>query len=73
MKTIDFKKLIVQNMNNYMNKCPTRNHQVCYTITQSRYSSREVGSDTDNVLSGSLSLEECIQRDVSENLFSDIS
>ena len=39
-------------------------------ITQSKYSSREVGSDTDNVLSGILDLEECIQRDVSEDLFS---
>ena len=28
-------------------------------ITQSKYSSREVGSDTDNVLSGILHLEEC--------------
>ena len=42
-------------------------------ITQSKYSSREVGSDTDNVLSGILDLEECIQRDVSEDLFSDVS
>ena len=42
-------------------------------ITQSKYSSREVGSDTDNALSGILDLEECIQRDVSEDLFSDIS
>ena len=33
-------------------------------ITQSKYSSREVGSDTDNVLSSILDLEECIQRDV---------
>ena len=41
-------------------------------ITQSKYSSREVGSDTDNVLSGTLDLEECIQQDVSEDLFSDI-
>ena len=38
-------------------------------ITQSEYSSREVGSDMDNVLSGILDLEECIQRDVSEDLF----
>ena len=38
-------------------------------ITQSKYSSREVGSDTDNVLSGILDLEECIQRDVSEDPF----
>ena len=30
-------------------------------ITQSKYSSREVGSDTDNVLRGILDLEECIQ------------
>ena len=42
-------------------------------ITQTKYSSREVGIDTDNVLSGILDLEECIQRDVSEDLFSDIS
>ena len=42
-------------------------------ITQSKYSSREVGSDTDNVLSGILDLVECIERDVSEDLFSDIS
>ena len=28
-----------------------------------------MGSDTDNVLSGILDLEECIQRDVSEDLF----
>ena len=42
-------------------------------ITKSKYSSREVGSDTDNVLSGILDLEKCIQRDVSEDLFSDIS
>ena len=42
-------------------------------ITQSKYSSREVGSDADNVLSGILDLEKCIQRDVSEDLFSDIS
>ena len=42
-------------------------------ITQSKHSSREVGSDTDNALSDILVLEECIQRDVSENLFSDIS
>ena len=42
-------------------------------ITQSKYSSREVGSDTDNVLSGIFDLEECIQRDMSEDLFSDIS
>ena len=42
-------------------------------ITQSMYSSREVGGDTDNVLSGILDLEECIQRDVSEDLFSNIS
>ena len=42
-------------------------------ITQSKYSSRDVGSDTDNLLSGILDLEECIQRDVSEDLFSDIS
>ena len=38
-----------------------------------RASSREVGGDTDNVLSGILDLEKCIQRDVSEDLFSDIS
>ena len=42
-------------------------------ITKSKYSSREVRSDTDNVLSGILDLEKCIQRDVSEDLFSDIS
>ena len=42
-------------------------------ITQSKYSNREVGSNTDNILSGILDLEECIQRDVSEDLFSDIS
>ena len=42
-------------------------------ITQSKYRSREVGIDTDNVLSCILDLEECIQRDVSEDLFSDIS
>ena len=42
-------------------------------ITQSKHSSREVGSDTDNVLRGILDVEECIQRDVSEDLFSDIS
>ena len=41
--------------------------------SQSKYSSREVGSDTDNVLSGILDVEECFQRDVSEDLFSDIS
>ena len=41
-------------------------------ITQSKYSSREVGSDTDNVLSGILDQEECIQQYVSEDLFSDI-
>ena len=41
-------------------------------ITHSKYSSREEGSDTDTVLSGILDLEECIQRDVSEDLFSDI-
>ena len=42
-------------------------------ITQSKYSSsREVGSDTDDVLSGILDLEECFQRDVSEDLFSNI-
>ena len=41
-------------------------------ITHSKYSSREKGSDTDTVLSGILDLEQCIQRDVSEDLFSDI-
>ena len=32
-----------------------------------------MGSNTDNVLSGILDLEEGIQRDVSEDLFSDVS
>ena len=42
-------------------------------ITQSKYCSRGVGSNTDNVLRGTLNLEECIQQDVSDDLFSDIS